>query len=1017
MKTLIIIFISLISLNLFSMNGNSADLSGNNFSRMNARLSFGFAYSSSLENFTLIQADTLERIAIDRIPILLPMRTTITATGSTCGMLWGNVVYNLMFKVQSGFLTPSPLRVHSVTLTPGSYLGSVNISPGLIYTVGGSQIFTVAFASSLPAGATVGLTVYYSEGNGRQRSIALNYVLPVCNNCRCMGRMPEGITVNVNDGSVITPTPVSYGSGIGIFSDAPTNFKTNAIQCSPNCPSSIKWTIKDASGALITSGTNSGSPVITSSYFTINNPSTYVLEVEYFCGNVPCGKNKIKLNVRSGCRCGTWSDVSLTWHGPENNRVAGRTRCGDRLVLERGLKYSLSTQYTCPVPPRFCNVSYEWKITNSSSTVVYSGAFTGNANNTVLRIPHNMPNITFTTPGIYTLEIKVKCGDTECQPCRITLVVTERCHCREGLTINASYMINGQSHSVSVPCTTPAANIGPVPSNSAITLNYNSVCLPSLCAATYSWSVKRLSTGLPVVTAPSSPGSSTSFTFTPAANVNDSYEVTITPICGIANENCRPCKFIINTTSSPCPFISVNEGDDKICSSQGTDLTLTGWTGNGTNVTWYKSNSNTPASDPNNIITVSGINLTGTTINTGALLNNSTTCDMTTYYYQAKTTNPECISNPVLIRVYPPLPDITITGNTQLCSGDFLNLTSSIGAANDCNYGIKWYDSENNFIAAGSNISGLRLYSECSEGLKKTYTFKVVYCEGECNEKSKTVNVDVYSLPEVTSIAAEQDTICPLDATVLHATGACGDKIQWQMYNFTSNSWVDIGGATSVDFNTNKLEVSTLYRVVISNGPCTYTAISNTQWVIVQPKMSAEITYDPANRPCAPLVCPDITLIGAVNLMGYNLDFNTYFEWYNNGTVVPNSRNNPVLTTSTPGNYYIRITNSVSNNPDVSQRCGIFESNHISVSPLTVSIAGPNCVCIPGSFTYTANSNCSSVTYKWYLNGNLLPSITTATANVNIANDGDVLKVEITSTNGGCTAESSVTIHGCSGCQ
>lgn len=83
------------------------------------------------------------------------------------------------------------------------------------------------------------------------------------------------------------------------------------------------------------------------------------------------------------------------------------------------------------------------------------------------------------------------------------------------------------------------------------------------------------------------------------------------------------CKFIINTTNSPCPFISVNEGDNKICTNQGTDLSLTGWTGNGTNVTWYKSNSNTqPANDPNNIITVSGINLTGTTVNTGALLNN-----------------------------------------------------------------------------------------------------------------------------------------------------------------------------------------------------------------------------------------------------------------------------------------------------------------------------------------------------------------------------------------------------------
>lgn len=391
---------------------------------------------------------------------------------------------------------------------------------------------------------------------------------------------------------------------------------------------------------------------------------------------------------------------------------------------------------------------------------------------------------------------------------------------------------------------------------------------------------------------------------------------------------------------------------------------------------------------------------------------------MTTYYYQAKTSNPECFSNPVLIRVYPPLPDITITGNTQLCNGDFLNLTSSIGAANDCNCGIKWYDSENNFIAAGSSINGLRLYSECENGLKKTYTFKVVYCEGECNEKSKTVNVDVYSLPEVTSIAAEQDTICPLDATVLHATGACGDKIQWQMFNFTSNSWEDIGGATSVDFNTNKLQVSTLYRVIISNGPCTFSAISNTQWVIVQPVMSAEISYDPANRPCAPLICPDITLNATVNLMGNTLDDNTYFEWYNGGAPVTGVPRNALnITTSTPGDYYIRITNSVTNNTDVSQRCGIFESNRITVSPLTVSISGPNCVCIPGSFTYTANSNCSNVTYQWYLNGNLLPAITSASANVNIANDGDVLKVVITGPIGGCTAESSVTIHGCSGCQ
>ena len=398
------------------------------------------------------------------------------------------------------------------------------------------------------------------------------------------------------------------------------------------------------------------------------------------------------------------------------------------------------------------------------------------------------------------------------------------------------------------------------------------------------------------------------------------------------------------------------------------------------NVTIYNKPT-TPVLSTNNITTIcagNSISLSSTVEYTytwylnGALLNTTTnpTINVTSAgTYTVTTANANgctsAISNGITIIVNTPIvPTITPTGNTTICKGDSIILsTSAIGNSYQWYYnGVALINTNSQSIFANANGS---------------YSVSVTYPSG-CTATSSPLNITVYNSP-VPIISATNTILCPGNTLTLSATAGF-NAYQW------FKGGIPITGATLSSYTTS---VSGSFTVIGTN---TFGCNS------VQ---SQSIQITTGNTPVTPVIsnngnttfCPG----GSVILSSSNNNYNNY-QWYLNGNLLTNSSQS--ITANTAGIYSVITTNSAG--------CISTKSNNISVSiypvpviPVIYNSTNSDSLCLGNTLILSTSLQSS---YQWYLNGN---PINNETGQFYTVNTGGNYSVSITNWVG-CSASSLV---------
>ncbi|HEX2786594.1 MAG TPA: hypothetical protein VHP32_01725 [Ignavibacteria bacterium] len=857
--------------------------------------------------------------------------------------------------------------------------------------------------------------------------------IPECSICDCAPTPLSNIQLSYVHGTVQTislactnPSSVSLPAGV------PFSVRAN-ILCSPSdCSKEMRITLSRRVGSFwlfVTESVIVGNSNPLSCNFSGLSAGQYRVVINSKCGNNVCNTScSFQINSSAMCNnCSGWDLAQL--FDEQDNFIANLSNGVTLPLLEGGRIYRLKLKYKCGnLIPNNCPITYLYSI---NPVLIPTGCLiTPITGSTVVSYP-NTAVITFNLincPSFasYNITITPKCDNLICTNdiIRTGFRALPKCTCEgriEPRNVARFQDAFGNVIEKNIRCNPLTVNtIGPFPRNGLITILYDIPCTPG-CAKSFSWVVKNPAGNI-ITTTPANYLGTGQANFTFAAPDIGHYLVEVTSSCGI--QECRICAFRVKVEDMPCEFIDLGPNEEtEICNPEGTVLTLTGFTGNASDVKWYRTTnpSEVPASNPSNLITVSGTPVSGTTYNTGNLYSNG--CTNTVYRYQCVTTNPACTSDVKTVTVRPRISEIFVDASRiEICSRqEDITLTAStsrLPAQTECGCDIKWYRIDGNirtYIGASSTrtISRTSLISECP-GTKKIYTYEAVFCEGKCNQVSKRIDITVYSNPIAGNITADRDTLCFLDATTLHLNNHCGAEIQWQMSENAAGPFINMSGATYVNQNTNRLHVTTYYRALIRNGACAE-VFSAVKEVVVQQPFNLSVSYAPNN--CGNFLCPDVQLQAHVS--GPMLDDNTYFEWYHNGNVISGSRNQQFLTATQSGGYNIIIFNNVRDDFDAS--CDTIISGTVGVSNFDFIFSGGDCICKnrPASFSVILPPISCGVICSWYVNGILIATDDPVTSNIvtrdlNVL-EGDEVKAVIEIRNK-CSKINSIIVSECQNC-
>ena len=198
-----------------------------------------------------------------------------------------------------------------------------------------------------------------------------------------------------------------------------------------------------------------------------------------------------------------------------NGGILGNVFCGGSLTLENTGAYTVTAPgFACT--PENCVPAYTWNV---------QGPATGNGTG-------NSFNFNFSLAGSYVITFSVNCGNKECEPCKVTIVILG-CECK-GWTQNSPGTVSNSDGAILLHFPCGASFSLPVGNYYQFTAP-GFTCSPDNCVPTFKWDILG----------PSS-WSGTGSTYTTNFPIAGTYTVTITPYCG--DKRCEPCIITVQTS-------------------------------------------------------------------------------------------------------------------------------------------------------------------------------------------------------------------------------------------------------------------------------------------------------------------------------------------------------------------------------------------------------------------------------------------------------------------------------------
>ena len=236
----------------------------------------------------------------------------------------------------------------------------------------------------------------------------------------------------------------------------------------------------------------------------------------------------------------------------------------------------------------------------------------------------------------------------------------------------------------------------------------------------------------------------------------------------VSNGSCSSQPISVTVNVLPLPQVSVS-GNNSICAGQSTILYANG----GKTYSW----------------------------NTGSIDSVFVVSPVVPTTYTVTTSNGTCTSASKTIAVnVAPLPVVSYLGNTSICEGQSTTLTVTGGKT------YSWSMGGTDSVLVVSPTS--------------TTTYDVIGSNGPCNSLTKSITVNVSTLP--VAVISGGTSICQGQSTKLTASG--GLTYQWS------------GGVSSVSSSINIAPtVPTTYTVIVNDGICFSKPVSSTVVVLAQP--------------------------------------------------------------------------------------------------------------------------------------------------------------------------------------
>ncbi len=319
--------------------------------------------------------------------------------------------------------------------------------------------------------------------------------------------------------------------------------------------------------------------------------------------------------------------------------------------------------------------------------------------------------------------------------------------------------------------------------------------------------------------------------------------------------------------------------------------------------------------------------------------------------------------------------------STTICSGDCVTLDASV--IQGCGLSDTWSWS------TGQTTEDIVVCPTTTT----TYTVTATeQCSNFTDQASITINVLPPPVAGTASISAT--TVCSGTPVSLNLVGHAGN-VQWQSAPGAGGPWTNIGGATTVPYNTAGITANTCFRPVVT-GCGGLTATGNTVCVNVDPNPVANFT--------APNVCDGVATTftntsnanGGSAITGYNWNFG------DGGT---STAQNPTHTYAAPGTYNVTLT--VTN----ATGCTGTITQTVTVLPNPVANFTYNGnQCLTGnSFNFT-NTSAGGTTWNWNFGGGT-PGTSTAQnpTGISYAAPG-TYTVTLDASAAGCTDQATVNI-------
>ncbi|EDM37446.1 PKD [Pedobacter sp. BAL39] len=296
-------------------------------------------------------------------------------------------------------------------------------------------------------------------------------------------------------------------------------------------------------------------------------------------------------------------------------------------------------------------------------------------------------------------------------------------------------------------------------------------------------------------------------------------------------------------------------------------------------------------------------------------------------------------SSNVTVQILLPIENNTITSSSAIvCSGRLIDIIGSTVTGGTGNYSYTWERSVDN------GTSWTPIPNETNKDLLnyqvvETTIFRRNVSSASCSLFSNEYTVTAQPPVANNTITADQ-TICsglsPAELIGSLPTGGDGlFRYQWQS-STDGNSWVNISGALSQNYQPPILTAPSHYRRIVTTAACdgVLQNVSNAVIITVNPNAEAEFTYA-FQTGCAPFAL-DITATPYA-------DRNATYTWYANNNVIGTGIDFPGYTiteSNTTATIRLVVTSSLGCTSD--EQSTVFSTNQA----------------VPASFSQSTSSGC-----------------------------------------------------------